>query len=62
MAVSIAASLSESSSASQQSANNQNFSKMFGDKNLAKNDFTKPALIAVGAVVLYLILKKKRLV
>lgn len=60
MAVGVSASLSESSNASNQSALNQNFTKMFGDKNLAKNDFTKPLLIAVGGFLIYKFLIQKK--
>ena len=55
-------SYSESSAAGNQSANNQDFSNMFGKKNLTKNDYVKAAIVAAGFVGLYLILKKKKLV
>lgn len=60
--VSVAASMAESSSASQQSANNQNFSGLFGKKTLSSTDYTKPALILGAVFIGYLILKKKKLV
>ena len=53
---------SSSASAAQKNEFNQNFSNLFGDKNLAKNDFTKPALVIGGLTVLFLVLKKKKLV
>ena len=55
-------SMSDASSAANQSANNQDFSGMFGDKNIGSTDYVKPSLVVVGFVGLYMFLKKKRLV
>lgn len=61
--VSASLSNSESSSASQQTAFNQNFTRMFGDKNLGRGtDLAKPAIIAGAAIIVYMILKKKKVI
>ena len=54
--------LSSSSSATSTSSNNQSFAGMFGDKNLAKNDLTTPAVILLAGAGLYLFAKKKGLI
>lgn len=59
---SFSTSMSESSSASEQYASNQDFSKMFGAKNLGKTDYVAPGLLAVGFVGLYIYLKSKGMV
>lgn len=55
-------SMSDASTAANQSANNQDFSDMFGDKNIGSIDLIKPSLVAAGFVGLYMFLKKKKMV